>query len=179
MKKLILWMPAVVLMTGCGSVVSNSPLYSDGNVAQDPGLIGTWQAVSGDDILVVRQADNQAYTVLYTSMKDSASTMLFEVRLVDLQGARFGDLERDTSGWTVPGHSIAKVSRAGDTLTLAFLDSDWLKQEIMNERPAATGLTRGDLVVLPDSTASLQQMARRYASEPRAWDGGGEFRRMP
>ncbi len=179
MKKRILWILAGLLMTGCGSVVSNSPLYSDENVVQDAGLIGTWQVSDSDDILVVRQADTQAYKVLYTSMKDSAPTMLFEVRLVDLQGARFADLERDTSGWTIPGHSFAKVARAGDTLTLSFLDSDWLKQEIMNERPAATGLTRGELMVLPDSTASLQQMERKYANEPRAWDGGREFRRKP
>jgi hypothetical protein len=178
MRKLFLWMPAVLLMTGCGTVMSISPLSPDENVIQDPGLIGTWQAADGDDVLVVRQADDKTYQALYTSMKDSASTMLFEVRLSDLEGVRFADLVRDTSGWTIPGHSFAKVLRAGDSLTLFFLESDWLKQDIMNQRPAATGLKHGDLMVLPDSTSSLQQMVRKYANEPRAWDGAGEFQRM-
>jgi hypothetical protein len=177
MKKL-LWMPAFLLMAGCGSVVSISPLSTDENIIQDPGLIGAWQGADSDDIMVIRQADNKAYQALYTSMKDSDSTTLFEVRLVDLEGGRFADLVRDTSGWTIPGHSFAKVSRAGDTLTLSFLDSDWLKQEILNERPAAAGLKHGDLMVLPDSTPALQQMVRKYANEPRAWDGGGDFHRV-
>jgi hypothetical protein len=172
MKKLILLMPAaVLLMTGCGSMVSISPLYSDGNAIQEPGLVGTWQAGDGDDILVIRPADNKAYQVLYTSMKDASPTMLFQVRLVELQGVRFADVMRNTAGWTIPGHCFAKVALAGDTLKFSFLDSDWLKEQIQ-------GLKQGELTVLPDSTASLQQMVSKYANEPRALDAETEFQRL-
>src|ERR1700690_306027 len=157
MKKLILWMPAAtLLMTGCGSMVSVSPLYSDETVTQNAGLIGTWQASTGDDILLVRAGDNKTYQALYTSMKDSASTMLFQVQLVKLQGTLYADLVRDTSGWAIPGHAFAKVSLNGDTLSVSFLDSDWLKQEILR------GSNQSNFVVLPDSTAALQQMVSKY-----------------
>jgi hypothetical protein len=179
MKKLILWMPAVaLLMTGCGSIVSVSPLYSDETITQNPGLIGTWQASTGDDILLVRAGDNKTYQALYTSMKDSASTMLFQVQLVKLQGTLYADLVRDTSGWAIPGHAFAQISLSGDTLSVSFLDSDWLKQEILSERPAAAGLNQGNLLILPDSTAALQQMVSKYADDPRAIDGGAEFQRL-
>jgi hypothetical protein len=174
MKKLILWMPAAaLLMTGCGSMVSVSPLYSDETVTQDAGLIGTWQASTGDDILLVRQGDNKTYQALYTSMKDSASTMLFQVQLVKLQGSLFADLVRDTSGWTIPGHVFAKISLDGDALSVSFLDSDWLKQQILSG-----SRQNSNFVVLPGSTAALQQMVSKYGDDPRAIDGGTEFQRL-
>jgi hypothetical protein len=66
----------------------------------------------------------------------------------------------------------------GDTLSVSFLDSDWLKQEILSGRPAAAGLNQSNFVVLPDSTAALQQMVSKYADDPRAIDGGTEFQRL-
>jgi hypothetical protein len=178
MKKLTLLIPiAAVLMTGCGSVLSISPLYTDENVVQDPGLTGTWLADQDNDIVVVRQVDGKAYQVFYTSMRDAAVTMKFEVQLVQLKDFRFLDIVRDTGGWTIPGHSFAKISLEGDRAKISFLDSDWLKEQILAERPAV-GLKRGELLVLPDNTAFLQQIASKYAGEPRAFGGGLELRRI-
>jgi hypothetical protein len=178
MKKLTLLIPiATVLMTGCGSVLSISPLYTDENVIQDPGLIGTWQAGQDNDIVVVRPVDGKAYQVLYTSMRDAAVTMKFDVQLVQLKDFRFLDIVRDTGGWAIPGHSFAKISFEGDKVKISFLDSDWLKEQILADRPAV-GLKPGGPLVLPDNTASLQQMASKYAGEPRAFDGGLELTRI-
>jgi len=179
MRKMILLLPAAaLLMTGCGSLVSTSPIYSDETVIQDAGLIGAWQAANGDDILVVLPAEDQGYQVLYTSMKDSASTMKFDVRLVQLSGSRFLDVVRDTGGWAVPGHCFAKISRDGDVVKFSFFDADWVKQSLVAERPSLAQFKRGELLVLPDSTPTLQQMLRKYANEPRAFDGETEIHRI-
>src|SRR5690349_17645504 len=130
MKKLMLLTPAaMLLMTGCGSLLSVSPLYTDQNVIQDPALLGTWQAAKGDDILVVRQGEDKSYEVLFTSMEDSAKTMKFEVKLVQLKDYRFLDVMRDTDAWTIPGHSFAKISLDGDVVKFAFLDAKWAKDQ--------------------------------------------------
>lgn len=44
MKNVILLAPAVMLlMTGCGSLLSEFPLYTSENVILDPALAGAWR----------------------------------------------------------------------------------------------------------------------------------------
>ena len=174
MKTLVLLIPAAaLLMTGCGSLLSVSPLYSDQNVVQDPGLIGAWHAAKEDDkdILVVQPGQDGDYQVLYTSMQDSAKTMKFDIRLVQLKDYRFVDMVRDTEGWTIPGHSLAKISLIGDVLKFSFMDSGWLKNQI-------APMKRSEMVVLPGGTEALQQMVLKYAAEPRAFEDAQEFHRL-
>ncbi len=178
MKKMILlMMPAVaLLMTGCGSMLSVSPLSTSENVVQDPRLVGAWQDDKGEDVVVVRQSEDKSYEVLYTSMKDSAVALKFEVQLVQLNGSRFLDIVRSTDGWSIPGHNFAKISLDGDQAKISFLDSDWLKEQILAERPATR--FKKEFVILRDNTAGLQEMVAKYANEPRAFDGQLELKRI-
>ena len=168
MTKLLL-IPAVALfMSACGSTLSVSPLYNSENVIQDPNLVGTWTDEKGKDILVVRPGEDQAYDVLYTTMEDAASTVKFEVRLVQLNGARFLDIVRRTDGWTIPGHSFAAISLDNDHVKISFLDSKWLKEKLLGDETVKARPERGELLILMDNTESLQAMVARYANEPSA-----------
>ena len=174
---MMLLMPAAaVLMTGCGSMLSVLPLSSGENVVQDPRLIGTWQDEKGENIMVVRPGEDKAYDVIYASTNDSSAVMRFEVQLVQLKEFRFLDIVRSTDGWSIPGHNFAKVSLEGDQVKISFFDSDWLKEQILGERPAAR--QKHELVILRDNPAGLQEMVAKYANEPRAFDGQLEMKRI-
>jgi len=178
MKNMILLIPAVtLLMTGCGSVVSESPLYTDENVIQDPGLVGAWHASKGDGILVVQKSEDNGYRVLHTTMGNS-SNMVFDVHLVQLKDIRLVDIVHDTEGWTIPAHSFAKVSRNGHTLKIAFFDSDLLKGNIVAERPSAASSERNGLLILRGSTPSLQQLLLKHVNDPGAFGDESEFQRI-
>jgi len=177
MKKTILLLPAVaMLMTGCGSMLSVSPLATSENVIQDPRLIGAWQDEKGENIVVVRPSEDKAYEVLYVSAQDSAVALKFEVQLVQLKESRFLDMVRRTDGWSIPGHNFAKISLDGDTAKISFLDSDWLKEQILAERPATR--YKQELLILRDNPAGLQEMVGKYANEPRAFDGELNLKRI-
>src|SRR5260370_26875885 len=109
-------------------------------------------------------------------MKDSAVALKFEVQLVQLNGSRFLDIVRSTDGWSIPGHNFAKISLDGDQSKISYLDSDWLKEQILAERPS--NRFKKEFVILRDNTAGLQEMVAKYANEPRAFDGQLELKRI-
>jgi hypothetical protein len=151
----------VLLLTGCGDLLSLHPLYTDRDRVFDLAVEGRWE--TDDDVLTVSREDD-AYTVTLQSKKDPSERSQYEIHLVDIKGVRFADL-LPAEGI---GHMFLKVRVAEGQLHLAFLDSEWLRQRVPHEQAE---VAKGEKqAVLTAPTPELRKLVEQYALEPKAYD---------
>ncbi len=159
---------AVLLLTGCGDLLSLHPLYTDGDRAFDAKLEGRWE--TEDDFLLVNRAGD-SYEVTLQSKQNPSEHSKYEVRLVDIKGIRFADiLPMDAIG-----HMFVKMSVTESQLRIAFFDSKWLRQRVPHEEVSAA--KNNKQAVITARTPQLRKLIEKYASEPRAYDEEIVFRR--
>ncbi|HTO97348.1 MAG TPA: hypothetical protein VMK66_09930 [Myxococcales bacterium] len=170
---------AGLLLTGC-FVESLHPIYDKAvpPAATDASLLGSWQSEKGADdkpasLAIADQGDNR-YSLKYT--EEGKTTELRAVR-VPVGGQHYLDvwieqwdqfqLPLAASAHLTPTHSFWKVSRDGDTLTLARLDYDRLKENIEKHRAAPDyTVVDDDFLVLTGSPARLRIFLQKYAADP-------------
>ena len=122
----VLVVAAMLLLTGCGDLLSLHSLYTAEDNVFDAALEGLWENAD-DHLLVERQGG--FYNVTLVSTKNPGSSTKYEVHLVDINGVRFADLlEVDTIG-----HMFCRVRVTDGQLSLAFFDSPWLRQQVPHE----------------------------------------------
>jgi len=179
--KIFVVLLGALLLTGCFDVPSIHPLFTEGDLMFEPALVGIWTDKNGE-LLVVRQSGQEkAYKVLHVSGKDLSAMGKYDVYLAQLGEFRFLDILPEENSEYIPSHYFASLRLEKEQMRIAFPDSKWLRQQIIEARaPAHTLLPRRDQkMVLTAPTRELQQMIRKYAAEPKAYDKGGlEFRRM-
>jgi hypothetical protein len=158
-----------LLMAGC--TASLHPLYSEVDALFDPMLLGAWRESEGEKFgekfFVSVRAGNAAYRVIYYDGEGSGA---FTARLVELQGNRFVDLYPETppskNGFDncllIPAHSFGRIWLAGDRLTIALLDPDWLGSE-QASRVLLERISLDDYLVISAATADLRRFAAKYA----------------
>lgn len=178
----LILLAGVALLTGCGPTLSVHPLYTEKDLVSDLPLEGTWTDDKGEGMFTVRKSGN-GFEVLYTERSDSASAQKLDVHLLRLRDFRFVDVApRQESPLSIPGHLFAKVWMEGSQLHVAIMDSDWLKQKIVDSGfPAhrASGEDRGKQIILTAPTEELQKFVLWYAAEEKAFDVSGALHRVP
>ena len=154
---------AMVLVTGCGDLLSLHALYTSQDRVLESALDGRWE--DDDDPLTVQRAAD-GYNVILQSQKNPSESEKYQVRLVDIAGVRFADLLPEDQ----IGHMFLKVTVTGDQLRVAFFDSEWLRQRVRHEEAdIENGRKRA---VLTSPTSELRRVVAKYAAEPKAYDQG-------
>ena len=122
---LALLVAAACLSSGC-LVVTLQPLYTDGSLQVDQGLLGTWDSQELGATVVVEQGEWKAYQIAY---KSKAASYALVGYLTLIGGATYLDLtparSLEEGPLMIPAHGICRLERAGDRLTLTALDYDW------------------------------------------------------
>jgi hypothetical protein len=139
----ILSLTGALLLTGCSTLVSLNPFISEQEAGFDAALLGTWHDDDGNLYVIDRIKDHYAITYL-----EKSSAMRFEGWLLEIADAKLLDLESsDEDPFQIAIHLPLRVWSDGSTLRFAFLDSDWLKQQaiqdlsaqVINDRTLITG----------------------------------------
>jgi hypothetical protein len=233
MKKLLLLIAGMLLLTGCVPVDSLNPLYNGQNVIFDPALVGKWVSSNPDDSTIrFDRAEEDAYQMVAVGKSTSGlpGEAVFTAHLVNLGGEKYLDVEprqfdrpsqmylfhtdpekkgskfepslqqiasgiyMEVSGPNPgkgtsqemqvkihPAHWIFKVSIREKTLTLDFLDREWVEEQIGKKLLQARHLKSkdadGQSWVLSGSTAELQQFVVHHADDPGAFDSGWSMSR--
>jgi hypothetical protein len=160
---------AGLLITGCGDLLSLHALYTEQDNVFDPALEGRWE--NKDELLIV-QRESPGYIATLQSKKTPSELLKYEVRLVEIKGVRFADILPVDA----VGHMFVRVRVTDDQLRIAFFDTKWLRQQVPHEEAdVAEGKKQA---MLTAHTPELRSLVARYASEPKAFDDGMEFRRM-
>ena len=122
------------------------PFYNPKDVVFDRTLLGAWAEKEGDDgSWTFETGTNQSYRVIVKDEKrsDHLEGFLFKLgtnTFLDLTVGERTFKEYNLDGFSaihlVPVHSMARVRLHDDTLTLAFMDLEWLGK-LLEKNPKA------------------------------------------
>ncbi len=116
----------LLAMTGCSSLVSIAPAAGESDAVLDPALLGIWTSDGGKETYVIRQ-ENQEYAIAYL---EKSTTSRFRGRLIRAGNAELLDLvSASEDPLQLPVHTILRVWPESSTLRVAFLDSEWLREQ--------------------------------------------------
>ena len=156
----------LLLLPGCGFAPSLHPLYTEGRskVVFEQALLGTWRGSSaegqGDDVgsWTFETGENKAYklTILlegHPSKLQAVLVKLGEHRFLDLCPDELTEEQQNCLPlfWimhVVPVHSFARIQLNGDSLSIAFLDSEWVSEQAKQKKLNIRGETIDDDVFL-------------------------------
>jgi hypothetical protein len=178
-------------MTWLSCVVSLLPLFDDGYLISEPGLVGTWKVPDTADTWAFEKAEGMEYLLTQRqveygpekhpdSKKVPGDTVRFKARLGRLGAGLFLDLipaEKDNpvvhndlyNAHMIPGHTLARVWLDKDSLRIVFLDEDWLTEAIKDGRIALTHVETEGWRVLTAPTSQLQAFILKYGGDKRAF----------
>lgn len=186
---------AIAAMAWLSCVVSLLPLFDDGYLVSEPGLLGTWKAADGADTWTFEKADGMEYLLIQRqaeyglsqvpgqetpTKKGPGDTVRFRARLGRLGAGLFLDLIPAGEGnpevrndlynvHMVPGHTLARISLDKDSLRIVFLDEDWLTEAVKDGRIALAHAETKGWLVLTAPTSGLQSFILKYGGDNRAF----------
>jgi len=178
-------------MTWMSCVISLLPLFDNGYLVSEPGLLGTWQVKDDADTWIFEKADGMEYLLTQRqveydlekypeSKKVPGDTVRFKVRLGRLGAGLFLDLfpaGKDNpvvhndlyNAHMFPGHTLARVWPDKDSLRIVFLDEDWLTEAIKDGRIALPHIETEGWLVLTAPTSGLQTFILKYGEDKKAF----------
>src|SRR5262245_44765159 len=163
---------ASLAMAGCVAPALH-PFFTKENIVFNETLLGGWIMDTGEKCLITKSDENH-YELLYVS----DATARFEARLIELDGVTFLDLYpkpmSEGNGLLlanfVPTDTIARVTVSKDSISIALMDGDWLKQlSDQNQLDLAHARLDDERIVLTAPTRELQVFALRHANTKEAF----------
>ena len=182
-------------MTWLSCVVSLLPLFDDGYLVSEPGLLGTWKVAEDADTWTFEKAEGMEYLLTQRqaqydlengpgegtpSKKVPGDTVRFRARLGRLGAGLFLDLIPAGQGnpevrndlynaHMIPGHTLARVWLDKDLLRIVFLDEDWLTEAVKDGRIALPCVETKGWLVLTAPTSGLQTFILKYGEDKKAF----------
>ncbi|MDZ7345081.1 MAG: hypothetical protein ONA90_11280 [candidate division KSB1 bacterium] len=171
-----------LLLAGC-VVPSLHPLFTEADLVFDPNLIGTWAKEGEENTWTFQKGGGKAYDFIYTEKGTPAQ---FEAHLVRLDKFLFldtypeePDIDNDLYKLhLIPAHHFFRIWITGDTLRLAALDPDWLKNMIDQKKVNIAHERVEDTIVLTAPTKALQEFVLKYAEDAEAFSDPTEIYRQ-
>jgi hypothetical protein len=147
----ILALASAVTLAGCSNLVSLSPFFADDQAVMDPSLLGIWTSQDGKDIYWVRQ-DGAGYAIRHLD-DSSPDSQEFKARLKVTDDFKLLDLvSANEDPFQIAVHTPVRIWTEGSAIRLAFLDSDWLKEQAGQQLPTAQAKDR-TLITAPSEAA--------------------------
>ena len=173
---------AIAFLYSCGPIPSIHPLFSFEEWVFEPEVLGTWVSFEADGdsaVLVFEQRDSRRYN-LTVILSNEETPLNLEARLGQLSGQWFMDwlLDKDRypfgevldGYWAIPTHTFWRTKLHGDSLTIAGLDYEWVKDMIDEGKADLPYFTLGgNSVVLTASTEQLQEFVSEHAGNEEAF----------
>ena len=164
-----------VIFTGC--IPSLYPLYTETELTYVPDLIGSWEESSEggeNDIWKFEQTDSVTYALTY--FEDSVPAP-FEAHVLTLGKNLFIDIrpERPESAndlqkaLLLPVHLFGRLSLTKDTLTIGWLDGDWLKRKMESETVSLSHTLIDSDLLLTASPQELQSFVLKHLDDADAF----------
>jgi hypothetical protein len=173
---------ACMVLAGC-YVQSLQPLFSDRTTIFDPSLLGTWVAEDDDGFVFTLEDTTRGVYMLISD--ESGATARFQAVLTEFDGVRFMDIfpeePNNDNGFyrdhLMRVHSILKVERMADTLSVADFDAEWLSTMASQNKLTIPHVSLDGAVLLTAPTGELQKFVRTYARTPEAFSEPVRLRR--
>ena len=176
---IFLWL---LSLPGCVPVAATSQFYTDQDIVYDPALNGRWilygdnqppqydEHETGDAPIKMtfspweRSAPPKSYELLVETIGagNEMNAALFQLegeRFLDITPSGGEDVHRFLPN-LVRTHTVLRVKQEGDVLILAYLNQQWVADEVPADRRHAEGLDdENPVLLLP--TVDLQKLLRK------------------
>lgn len=173
-------MAFAIVLSGCA--LSIDAVVSESDALFDPGLLGSWEEVTGSDRATISRAAENMYAIEYTDGEGKVEN--YEARLgrlgerlvLDVWPApRETDLPLPYVGFLIAGHLLLTLDVGPDEIRVAALDPDSLLAALdAGEIHLAHGRS-GDQLILYGTTEDLRSALGAYVArsgalrEPDVW----------
>lgn len=166
MNRTLLAAALLLGLAGCNRVYFLQPLYSAGELVQEPALAGVWADSSGNRVVLRAEGDHYRY--------EEGDTRA-QVCLVRLAGILYADAVEEGPG--IPHHRFFRVRIDGQKLQVAALSEDWVIQQLeMRRLPFELVEGGGRFYVVTASQRQLQWFL--ICSPGDAWEEPDELQRV-
>jgi hypothetical protein len=180
----------LIPLASCTPQLALLPWYNDKDLVLEPGFAGTWLSVDDKGkteeggLWTFAQDIKQGYTISLHDDSQPDVKASWEVRLFRVNGQLFLDAvqqqtkyqDTDVLELFIPGHMVGTAKLAGDTLSLRFLDDEWM-DKALKANPALVKHVRVDEddAVLIASTTELREFALAHAADAKAFSVSFDF----
>lgn len=181
MKWLKYFLPIVfiLLLAGCPAR-SLFPLFSTKDIVFNPSLLGTWSDSGANETYTFQRSGEKSYNVIFFEQQ-SGNTTVYRAQLGRLGKLWFLDsypAKGPQDYHLIPAHIISRISLNGDTLRIASLESDWLRQMIDSRELEIEHVRIDGDVILSASTEALKDLVQRFAEDSDAFPNPGTLIRL-
>ena len=182
---------AVLALLTAACIPSVHPFFLDKDIVFEPQLVGEWRVLDSDNDPQewhFEKGETEAY--LLTVKNDEGQQGQFDATLFNLGDHHFLDLtprevdyasnQADLVGLCmIPGHLLIHVNQIEPTLSMSFIDFDWLG-DYLEEHPKALEHRRDseDIVVLTAGTKELQKFVKKHVRTGELFSDYGELKRL-
>jgi hypothetical protein len=151
-------------LTGCSSLVSLNPIVTEGHAEMDPALLGMWSNPDGKEGYWIR-ADGNGYRI--AGIQDSSDTLKLTAHLMVVGDAKLVDIvSGNDDAFQLAVHNPARVWTEGGTLRIAYLDSEWIKEQATRQLPTAPTKDR-QLITAPGEAVAA--FFTKYGADSKAY----------
>lgn len=179
--KLLILLGMAIFSSGC--VPSLHPLFTEKDLTFDPALVGTWVDEDGKNTWRFQKSGENIYELVYTENEEPAK---FQAHLLKLGDFLFLDIFPEDlkmknglyQGLLLPAHGFSRIWIEKDSVRLAYLDPDWLKQMIDNKKIKIDHDFVNQTIILTAQTPDLQNFALKYAGDAKAFSNQTELHRQ-
>jgi hypothetical protein len=162
---LSLALAGALTLTGCSSLVSLNPFVTAEQAVMESAMLGVWSNPDGKEIYWIRQ-DGTGYRIRYAT--DSGDTYDFKARLTVAGDVKLLDLfSANEDGFEIAVHTPLRVWIEDNTLRIAFLQTDWTKEQASRQLAATPTKDRS---VITASGEAVRSFFAKIAADPKASD---------
>lgn len=154
----------LLTLSGCTNLAGLRPFVSDEDAFVDTSLYGVWTNAGGDASYIV-SGDGKTLAIRYTEKRGDPVRLV--ARLWKTGDALFADVTSATDEpFQLHAHSMLRIWRDGETVRLAFLDTNWLREQA---RPALKLEAVTDHLVITSPGADIRRFLMTAGMDPRAY----------
>ena len=172
---------AMLLLSGCGDLLSVQPLATAETAVFDAGLTGEWSCTDtskGVGLLIrAGAAEKKDYDVLWIP-ENSEEALRLKGQLVKVGDRLVFDLiARMRPDLTLPAHFFMLVEKTADGVKFHWLDSEWLRDRVMSKDGLAHAMV-DDKPVITAGSAEINAFLAKFGLDAQAVSGSMSFKRV-
>ena len=187
---LVVMLLLLIPLASCEPQLALHPWYNDKDLVLEPGFAGTWLSVDDKGkpedggLWTFAQDIEMGYTISLHDDSQPDIKSSWEVRLFRVNGQLYVDAMQEQSKYKgeslmelfIPGHMVGTAKLAGDSLSLRFLDDEWMSKALKaNPALIKHEMVDKDDAVLLASTPELREFALAHAGDDKAFSSKFDF----
>jgi uncharacterized protein YceK len=179
---LIFAMAVMLLLSGCGDLLSVHPLATAESVVFDAGLTGEWSNAGKDDagvaLIHAGSAQKKEYEIVWIPGDADEDALRLKGQLVKVGDRLVFDLIAvKKTDLAIPGHFFLLVDKTADGVKFQWLDSDWLRSRVISQNGLAHVMV-GDKPVITAGSSEINAFLAKFGLDAQAASGSLSCKRV-